>query len=112
MTDEFRPVRGLRQFHFPAENKLAFNFFRNNINKVNPPMRVDKDLQQIFLKPVLSKSIEWYAKEWIMDIIDDMLDPHQYGSCTGCSTTLTLAELIHGWVSAVETPGTCIIIYY
>ncbi len=43
-----------------------------------------------------------------MDINDDMLDPHQYGSCTGCSTTLALAELVHGWLNAVETPGTCV----
>ncbi len=40
-----------------------------------------------------------------MDNIDDMLDPHQYGSGT---TTLALAEPLHGyrWLSTVETPGT------
>ncbi len=72
---------------------------------INPPMRVDKDLRPISLTPVLSKSMEWYAKEWIMDIIDDMLDPHQYGLRIGCSTTLALAELVHG---AVKSHGTCV----
>ncbi len=38
-----------------------------------------------------------------MDIIDDMLDPQQYGSHAYYSTTGTLAELVHGWLRAVET---------
>ncbi len=44
--------------------------------KVNPPMRVDKDLRPISLTPILSKGVEWYAREWVMEIVEDLLDPH------------------------------------
>ncbi len=75
------------------------------IPKINPPMRVDKDLRPISLTPVLSKGIEWFARDWVMEIIDDLLDPQQYGSRKGCSTLLALAEWTHKWIIAVENPG-------
>ncbi len=49
--------------------------------KVQPPMRVEKDLCPISLTPVLSKGMEWYA--FTMDVIEDLIDTHQYGSVKG-----------------------------
>jgi len=76
--------------------------------KVNPPMRIDKDLRPISLTPVLSKSLEWFIRDWIMDIVNDLLDPHQYGSRKGCSTTIAIVELVHEWLNAAEKPDTCV----
>ncbi len=68
-------------------------------------MRVDKKLWPITLTPVISKSFEWYAYEWILKIIDGMLSSHQYGSHKGNSTTIMLMELIHEWLAVVEALG-------
>ena len=76
--------------------------------KVNPPMKVEKDLRPITLSPQLSKCLEWYPREWLLELLKDVMDPHQFGSMKGSSTTLALVELIHGWVSAVETLGSVV----
>ena len=78
------------------------------IPKVKPPVRVDKDLRPISLTPVLSKCLESFIKEWMMDILLDVIDDHQYGSIPGSSTVLALVELIHMWLTEAEKPNTVI----
>ena len=73
--------------------------------KVSPPMIIDKDLRPISLTPCLSKCQEQYAREWIMDIINDILDPHQFGSLKGNSTSHALIEMTHNWLQDLEIPG-------
>ena len=80
--------------------------------KVNPPMRVEKDLRPITLSPQLSKCLEWYPREWLLELFRDSMDPHQFGSMKGSSTMLALVELIHGWVTAVEKLGTVVRILF
>ena len=75
------------------------------IGKVPRPTRVDKDLRPISLTPVLSKCLEHHPKRWIMNAISSDLDPGQYGSLPGSSTTLALVELLHLWLAALEKPG-------
>ncbi len=72
--------------------------------KVQPPMRVEKDLCPISLTPVISKSLEWYLREWIMEIVEDLKDPYQFGSLKGCST-FALIELVHNWLGSLESHG-------
>ena len=40
-----------------------------------------------------------------MDFMEDSLDPHQFGSLKGSSTTHALVELVHQWQQALDTPG-------
>ena len=42
----------------------------------------------------------------------DQIDPQQYGSIKGTSTVHALAELVHRWKYAVETPGTLVRIFH
>ncbi len=73
--------------------------------KVQPPMRVEKDLLPISLTHALSKGLEWYARDFTMDVIEDLIDTHQYGSAKGSSTLLALVELVHFWLAALEPNG-------
>ncbi len=67
-------------------------------------MRVEKDLRSISLTSILSKGVEWYAREWVMEIVEDLFDPHQFGSCNWSSTLIALAGLIYNWLTALEKP--------
>lgn len=78
------------------------------VPKVKAPTRPDKDIRPISLTPVISKCLEWYPREWIMDMLQDDLDPMQFGSRKGLSTTLALAELVHTWLLALKIPGTTV----
>ena len=73
--------------------------------KVSQPTAPDKDLRPISLTPVLSKGIESFPRKWLLKEMEHILDDHQYGSRPGCSTVLALAELLHCWIHALETPG-------
>ncbi len=65
-------------------------------------MRVEKDLTPISLTPVLSKGVEWYARKWVMEIVEGLMDPHQVGSRKVSSTIIALAGLIHNWLTALK----------
>ncbi len=39
-----------------------------------------------------------------MEIVEDLLDPHQIGFRKGSSTVQALAALIHNWLTAMEKP--------
>ena len=82
------------------------------VPKVPQPRRVDKDLRPISLTPVLSKLAEKHARGWLMEHMEDMLDPHQFGSLSGCSTVHAMIELYHNWLQALEKPNTIIRILY
>ncbi len=76
--------------------------------KVKPPKRMDKDLRPISLTPVLCKGSEYFVREWMMDIIKDFIDPHQFGSLPGSCTSYALIESLHQWLACLETPGKAI----
>ncbi len=49
--------------------------------------------------PVLSKGLEWYAREFTMDVIEDLIDIHQFGFVKGSSSSvLAIVELVHCWL--------------
>ncbi len=48
------------------------------------------------------RGLEWYARDFTMDVIEDLIDTHQYGSAKGSSTVLALVELVHCWLAALE----------
>ena len=76
--------------------------------KVSPPKLIDKDLRPISLTPILSKNIEFYARNWFMDHFKHHLDDTQYGSQKNCSTVLALSHLVHLWLVASESTSSAI----
>ena len=78
------------------------------VPKKKRPMNIEKDLRPITLSPQLSKSLEWYPREWLLEFLVDIIDPHQYGSLRGSSTVMALVELVHNWLAALENFGTVV----
>ena len=70
--------------------------------KSAPPRNIKKDLRPISLTPILSKGIEFYARDWFMNIFKPHIDEFQYGSQSECSTVIALAHLMHSWLQSLE----------
>ena len=72
------------------------------IPKVNPPRSVTSDLRPISLTPVLSKSLESFVAQWLMDVIGPKIDPDQYGNIKGRSTAHALLRMLHEWCNSTD----------
>ena len=76
--------------------------------KKSPPLNLQKDLRPISLTPILSKGIEFYARDWFMGFFNDHIDEFQYGSQSECSTVIALVQLFHNWLLNLDTGGNII----
>ena len=72
------------------------------IPKVTPPKEKD-DLRPISLKLCISKVLEEFVVEWILEDIGHLIDPKQFGCLRGSSTTLCLLDMFHSWLSKLDT---------
>ena len=66
------------------------------VPKTNHPTKIDKDLRPISLTPTVSKVLESFIGQWLLDELEGKLDPRQYGALRGRSTTHELVD-IHHW---------------
>jgi hypothetical protein len=71
--------------------------------KTSPVLNIQKDLRPISLTPILCKGIEYYARDWFMDIFKSQIDEYQYGSQSECSTVIALAQLFHNWLLNLDS---------
>ena len=69
------------------------------------PITGDGDLRPIALTACLSKVLEDFAVEWLINDNQGHIDPNQFGSLKGLSTTFCLLDMIHNWLSSLENPG-------
>ena len=74
------------------------------IPKVTPPKEKD-DLRPISLTSCISKVIEEFVVEWILEDIGYLIDPKQFGCLRGSSTSLCLLDMFHSWLSKLDTDG-------
>ena len=70
------------------------------------PVTCDNDLRPVALTACLSKAFEDFVVQWLMEDIKEHIDPNQFGSLKGVSTTFCLLDMLHNWLSALESPGT------
>ena len=69
------------------------------------PVTGDGDLRPIALTPVLSKVLEDFFFEWLIHDVEHHIDPQQFGSLKGTSTTYCLLDMLHNWLSSLDCPG-------
>ncbi len=84
--------QSIREGTIPTEWKRA------NVTplpKVHPPKTIQSDIRPISLTSTLSKYLESFISNWILQHLNDNLDPHQYGALKGLSTTHALVDLLH-----------------
>ena len=65
----------------------------------------DGDLRPIALTPVLCKVLEDFIVEWLLEEVRHLIDPQQFGSLEGTSTTYCLLDMVHNWLSSTDHPG-------
>ena len=68
------------------------------------PVSCDNDLRPVALTACLSKVFEDFVVWWLMEDIKEHIDPNQFGSLKGVSTTFCLLDMLHNWLSALESP--------
>ena len=59
------------------------------------PEHIDTNLRPISLTAVLCKQMEEFVVKRVWDIVQDRVDPNQYGSIKTSSTTHALVDLLH-----------------
>ena len=63
---------------------------------------LDNDLRPISLTPTLSKVMERFVWQWIMEDIGSCIDIRQFGSLPGSSTAHALISMIHHWLQSAD----------
>jgi hypothetical protein len=73
--------------------------------KKHPPRAIKSDIRPISLTPIVAKTFESLVLEFVSSIITDKIDPNQFGSLPGTSTTDALVGMLHEWYSATDKPN-------
>jgi hypothetical protein len=64
----------------------------------------EDETRPIALTATLSKVLEDFVVTWMIDDVKDRIDPKQFGSLRGSSTTFSLIEMINNWLQALDSP--------
>lgn len=76
------------------------------IPKQKPVRDVNKHLRPISLTPILSKVAEDYVvEEFLKPAVLKKVDPQQFGTVPGSSTTYALISMLHSWNSSTDGNG-------
>ena len=89
----------IREGHIPTDWKSAII---SPVPKVSPPRHLQKDLRPISLTPLISKHLERFIFNWILESIEDKIDQNQFGALKGSSTTHALVNMVHEWYRATD----------
>jgi hypothetical protein len=73
------------------------------VPKTHPPMSLHSDFRPISLTSTLSKILESFIGQWILNRVRDHLDARQYGALRGKSTTHYLVDILHHWHAALDS---------
>ena len=65
----------------------------------------ENDLRPISLTSCISKVMEEFVAEWILEDIAHKIYHKQFGVIKGTSTTLCLLDMFHNWLLNLDTPG-------
>ncbi len=79
--------------------------------KTTPPKCIQSDLRPISLTSILSKQLESFIGNWILQNIGNKLDVYQYGGLRGLSTTHALVDMLYHWHNMVHQHETVRILF-
>ena len=91
----------LRDGHVPRIWRAAYV---SHLPKKKPPKHIETDLRPISLTSVLCKQMEEFVVKWVWDIVQDRVDPNQYGSIKKSSTTHGLFDMLHQCYTSTDAP--------
>ena len=76
------------------------------IPKTSPALNIDSEFRPISLTAIVSKILESFPYRWLLQSISGQIDPLQFGSLQGSSTSMALVHLLHKWHEASDKLGT------
>ena len=65
-------------------------------------MTCEDELRPISLTACLSKILEDFVARWMMDDVKHKIDPPQFGSPKGTSTTFCLIDMVNNWLKTLN----------
>jgi retron-type reverse transcriptase len=75
-----------------------------SVQKIPQP-ESENDIRSTSLTTILAKILEDFFVCWMIEDISDDIDPRQFGSLRGSSTTYYLLDMIHNWLKNLDNPG-------
>ena len=69
------------------------------------PLKEKNDPRPISLTSCISKVLEEFVVEWILEDIGRRIDPKKFGCLRGSSSTLCLLDMFHSWLSKLDIDG-------
>ena len=77
-------------------------------SKTTPVKDAATDLRPISLTPVMSKIGESFIYKWLLEAIEDRIDPNQFGAIKNSCTTDASMFMIHKWFQALDVTGSLV----
>ena len=72
------------------------------IPKTDRPTSIESDIRPISLTSTLSKILESFVGQWVLDCVSQQIDGNQFGGIKGKSTTHALVHMLHSWHTALD----------
>ena len=73
------------------------------VPKTSPPVNYsNNDLRPISLTSTISKVLESFVAEWMLEAVGDKFDEKQFGGLRGRSIVHTLIDILHTWHQALD----------
>ena len=72
------------------------------VPKTRPPTNINNDIRPISLTPTISKVLEMFVAEWMLEAIGDKFDKEQFDGLHGHSTVHALIDILHLWHQALD----------
>jgi hypothetical protein len=63
----------------------------------------EDEMRPVALTANLSRVLEEFVVAWMIQDIEHKIDPKQFGSLKGSSTTYCLIDMINNWLQVLET---------
>ena len=73
-----------------------------SVPKVYSPVAIETDIRPVSLTSTVSKILESFVGQWILNYVVSNLDRWQYGGIKGRSTTRALVDMLHHWHQAID----------
>jgi hypothetical protein len=80
-----------------------FSVVSTFVQKSSPSKDVDSDFT-----PIISKILESFPYKWLLNSVSKKIDPLQFGSLKGSSTSMALIYMLYKWYEAADKQGNTI----
>ena len=68
----------------------------------------EDELRPISLTSSLSKILEDFVVQWMIEDVQDKIDPKQFRCLKGSSTTVNLIDMIDNWLNSLDAQSHCL----